>query len=78
MNENEIKKLHDRVGYSGKSQQWQYGFDLAIRELASREGYKLVPVEPSDEMISAADSVLSDPDVGTIDVYKAMIGFTSV
>ena len=30
----EIDKLKVKSGYSGKSQQWQYGFDLACRELA--------------------------------------------
>ncbi|HAV6189371.1 hypothetical protein [Acinetobacter baumannii] len=30
----DIEKLKSRCGYKGKSQQWQYGFDLAIRELS--------------------------------------------
>ena len=29
----DFEKIKERVGYKGKSQQWQYGFDLAIREL---------------------------------------------
>ena len=30
----DIEKLKKRCGYDGKPQQWQYGFDLACRELA--------------------------------------------
>lgn len=51
MTECELKELHERVGYKGKSQQWQYGFDLAIRELTNREGYKLVPVCDYNELV---------------------------
>ena len=29
----DFEKIKERVGCKGKSQQWQYGFDLAIREL---------------------------------------------
>ncbi|QQN40293.1 hypothetical protein [Acinetobacter sp. CS-2] len=29
----DIEKIKNRCGYSGKSQQWQYGFDLAVREM---------------------------------------------
>lgn len=43
--------------------QWE-----AWQASANREGYKLVPVEPTDEMISSADD-LAWPD----DIYKAMI-----
>lgn len=46
----EIDKLKVKSGYSGKSQQWQYGFDLACRELAKTQavpnGYVLVPKVP--------------------------------
>ena len=44
----DFEKIKERVGYKGKSQQWQYGFDLAIRELqqakksAVPEGFVLV------------------------------------
>ena len=48
-------------------------FDEYIR-LRDSEGYKLVPVEPTDEMINAASNALFDHDACTIDVYKAMIG----
>ncbi len=44
----EIDSLKVKSGYSGKPQQWQYGFDLACRELAKAQavpdGYKVVPV----------------------------------
>lgn len=41
---------------------------------AQRQGYKLVPVDPTDEMINAASNALFDHDACTIDIYKAMIG----
>ena len=55
----DIQKIKERVGYKGKSQQWQYGFDLAVRELqqaqkvAVPEGFVLVPMVPSERMINA-------------------------
>ena len=33
----DIEKLKKRCGYDGKPQQWQYGFDLACRELAKTQ-----------------------------------------
>ena len=33
----DIEKLKKRCGYDGKPQQWQYGFDLACRELAKAQ-----------------------------------------
>ena len=42
----DIEKLKKRCGYDGKPQQWQYGFDLACRELAKAqavpEGFVLI------------------------------------
>ena len=42
----EIDSLKAKSGYSGKPQQWQYGFDLACRELAKTqavpEGFVLI------------------------------------
>ena len=32
----EIEKLKVKAGYDGKPQQWQYGFDLACRELGKQ------------------------------------------
>lgn len=53
----DIEKLKKRCGYDGKPQQWQYGFDLACRELtkaqAIPEGFVLVPMVPSERMINA-------------------------
>lgn len=46
MNQQQTSELKERVGYSGKPQQWQYGFDLACRELQAQavpEGYVVVP-----------------------------------
>ena len=52
----DIEKLKKRCGYDGKSQQWQYGFDLACRELAQAQaipaGYVLVPKEPTQELLN--------------------------
>ena len=52
----EIDKLKVKSGYSGKSQQWQYGFDLACRELAKTQavpnGFVLVPKEPTQELLN--------------------------
>ena len=36
MNQQQIAELKERVGYSGKSQQWQYCFDLACCELQAQ------------------------------------------
>ena len=41
----DIEKLKIRYGYSGKSQQWQYGFDLAIREMQAAKA-QAVPESP--------------------------------
>ena len=38
---------------------------------ANRQGYKLVPIEPTDEMLEAQDYIR---DVSAIEIYKAMIG----
>lgn len=53
----DIEKLKKRCGYDGKLQQWQYGFDLACRELAKAQavpdGFVLMPMVPSERMIKA-------------------------
>ena len=36
----EIDSLKVKAGYDGKPQQWQYGFDLACRELAKNQAEK--------------------------------------
>lgn len=40
---------------------------------ANREGYKLVPFDPSQEMLIAADSCEIDGKVTAHNIYKAMI-----
>lgn len=72
----DIEKLKKRCGYDGKPQQWQYGFDLACRELAKAqavpEGFVVVPKEPTEEMIQAGRD--ERRDLGTVaSTYKAMI-----
>ena len=37
------------------------------------EGYVVVPKEPKEAMVEAADNALINVDVGTIDIYKAML-----
>ena len=72
----DIEKLKKRCGYDGKPQQWQYGFDLACRELTKAQavpkGFVLVPKEPTEAMyIAGIDKRQSGGN--TADVYKAMI-----
>lgn len=43
-------------------------------EYANREGYKLVPLEPSQEMLIAADNCEIGGKVTANNIYKAMIG----
>ena len=40
---------------------------------ASREGYVVVPVEPTKEMLIAADNCVIDGKVTSHNIYKAMI-----
>lgn len=47
---------------------------MAWQASANREGYKLVPLEPSQEMLIAADSCEIDGKVTAHNIYKAMIG----
>ena len=41
---------------------------------AQRDGYKLVPVEPTKEMLIAADNCVIDGKVTSQNIYKATIG----
>ena len=54
----DIEKLKKRCGYDGKPQQWQYGFDLACRELAKAQaipdGFVVVPKDPLLRMVESA------------------------
>lgn len=60
----EIEKLKVKAGYDGKPQQWQYGFDLACRELAKAQavpdGFVLMPKEPTQEIIQAGLDVVRE------------------
>lgn len=49
----DIEKLKNRCGYSGKSQQWQYGFDLAVREMQAAQAQAQAQAAP--EWISVDD-----------------------
>lgn len=54
----DIEKLKKRCGYDGKPQQWQYGFDLACRELAQAQadapGQITITHERLQELITIA------------------------
>lgn len=75
--ENERKLFEEWVAKniaSGKNQTWQdWCFD-AWQASANRKGYKLVPVEPTKEMINAGVDE-SDVDWKRLKfAYQAMIG----
>lgn len=78
MNIDELKK---RCGYSGKPQQWQYGFDLAVRELSKAQAvpdnHVMVPQKPTGEMLEALSSHVNcfDGDcwLDSEEAYQAMI-----
>lgn len=57
----EIDSLKVKSGYSGKPQQWQYGFDLACRELAKAqavpEGFLIVSQKDLLELTIAINAV---------------------
>lgn len=40
----------------------------------NRQGYKLIPIEPTKEMLIAADGCVIDGKVTSNNIYKAMIG----
>ena len=75
----EIDSLKVKSGYSGKPQQWQYGFDLACRELAKAqavpEGFVLVAKKSVEHWyldegeslwMDEPDNWLCDMDVGDV------------
>ena len=47
---------------------------LAWQASANREGYKFVPIEPTQEMIYAGESAEHKGCISVAVVYKAMIG----
>ena len=74
-----IDSLKVKAGYDGKPQQWQYGFDLACRELAKTqavpEGFVLVPKKSIEHWyldegeclwMDEPDNWLCDMDVGDV------------
>jgi hypothetical protein len=78
MNTEEERELFDKW-YGKKPRGWfeAVRYNTAWRAwLAStnREGYKLVPLEPSQEMLIAADNCEIDGKVTAHNIYKAMIG----
>ena len=62
-------QLHGRVDYNLFSQI----FD-EVASIGVPQGYKLVPVEATDEMRMAAYTMDGDLVGDTSDIYKAMIG----
>lgn len=59
----------------GKEKLESFVYDTAMAAWQARvpEGYVVVPKEPKEAMVEAADNALINVDVGTIDIYKAMI-----
>ncbi len=47
---------------------------MAWQASAQRQGYKIVPCEPTKEMLIAADNCVIDGKVTSHNIYKAMIG----
>lgn len=72
-----IEKLKKRCGYDGKPQQWQYGFDLACRELAKTQAVqekdtvikKLSDQLYAQEMKASAARVLCETACELLDSY---------
>lgn len=75
----EIDKLKVKAGYDGKPQQWQFGFDLACRELAKAQavpdGFVLVAKKSVEHWyldegeslwMAEPDNWLCDMDVGDV------------
>ena len=56
--------------YNNEQTNWMYQMWLSSK---NREGYKLVPCEPTKEMLIAADNCVIDGKVTSHNIYKAMI-----
>ena len=56
--------------YNNEQTNWMYQMWLSSK---NREGYKLVPVNPTEEMYLAGFKAKQD-GLNTIEIYKAMIG----
>lgn len=78
MNQQQKSELKERVGYSGKSQQWQYGFDLACRELQTQlEADKWISVDerlPNTSTRVLALTTDNAPVVVYLDVHEGWCG----
>ena len=75
--------LKMRTGYAGKSQQWQYGFDLACREkqaeidalkaqrdaLLAAQQWRDIESAPSDEVLFLHNGVMGLSGVGYFNSY---------
>jgi hypothetical protein len=74
LNDDEAEHLYQRV-YSHEAQDLirQMEFNAWLSS-ANRQGYKLVPVDPTKEMLIAADGCVIDGKVTSNNIYKAMIG----
>lgn len=73
LNDDEAEHLYQRV-YSHEAQDLirQMEFNAWLSS-ANREGYRLVPVEPTEDMyLTGYDCKVENGS--TIDIYKAMIG----
>ena len=57
--------------YNNEQTNWMYQMWLSSK---NREGYKLVPVEPSKDMLNSGYRVKHDKIINLGSVYKAMIG----
>ena len=66
----EIDSLKVKAGYDGKPQQWQFGFDLACRELAKAQavpaGYVVLKISDVRDVISNASDAMCDEAVSTV------------
>ena len=68
----DFEKIKERVGYKGKSQQWQYGFDLAIRELqqaqkvAVPEGFVLVSKDDLLTVLCNCSDAMGDESTSSV------------
>lgn len=70
----EIDKLKVKAGYGGKPKQWQYGFDLACRELAKAQAVQgWINVNLLSPQIDTEVLVCIDDDVKTA-IYRDLDG----
>ena len=77
----EIDSLKVKAGYDGKPQQWQFGFDLACRELAKAQaipaGYVLVPKEPTSKILQAMKKA-NDNGIHATQIYRCGLQYKAM